>query len=145
MILGIYRLLEHYNLISHSEVTELSRSREKAYGFMWNGSMKLTLKNGVKCQLKMWHNFMDDDGEREWKPHTHSTEEYREAWRLEYISRDPKTPDDTIDASWHTIWIGNHVYISKTGFYAKPDSVHENLQKQIIDGTYDKTDVWQLC
>jgi len=140
--MSILQLLE--DQIADCKITELGRSKEKMHGYMWDGLMVLTLKNGVICHLKMWYHFMSDDGGKDWKPATHSTEEYNMAWQLEFISMNPDTPKQLVHAIWYSIWIEKHLYISKICFIGEPNGFRENLRQQILNGTYDRTKVWQL-
>ena len=114
--------------------------REKAMGYMWEGEMEAKLNDGITIIFNFWHHFHYDDGGK-WCP---PKEQLDAAWRAKFVPEDRSPTAQLRDASWHTIYEADHVYISKEGtFDGKRNK--EEIRRKITDGSWEQDpDLWML-
>lgn len=137
---GLYMLLkENGRIQSETRTSGPYRSREKAMGFMWEGELEVTLTEGAKVRFYFWHHCHDDDGSDEWFP---SESMLNQMWRPKFVPIGPSADSKRVDASWHTFYVGDHIYVSKLGTFASARN-KEDIIKTIEDGSWkDDADLW---
>ena len=102
--------------------------------------MEVETIDGVILIFYMWHNFYYDDGGR-WYP---KQEELDKAWFLKFVPDNRSTKTIMRDATWHTIYEGTHVYISKKGTFHGGRN-KEEIKTEIRDGSWEHDpDLWML-
>ena len=137
---GLYALLKESNQIEKEELTgPLYRSREKATGYMWEGRMEVFLTNGTKVSFSLHHHFHCDIG-GDWTP---TEQELLYAWRPCFIPSTPEPGCKRVDAYWYSMYVGDHIYITATGFF-ETDNKSE-LIESIENGTWEQNpDIWRI-
>lgn len=131
---SLYQRLKESNMI-HVEVfrREPSRAREKATGYMWDGELEIKLLDGTRIVFDMWHNFCYDDGD-DWYP---EQKELDAAWRPKWVPSELSPKAQLLDGVWHTIYVDDHIYISKEGTsFGKRNT--EEIKTKIRDGSWEQ-------
>ena len=105
---SLYNHLVDLNLIDH-ETSHEYRSREKKFGFMWDGKKEVFLLDGRKFTFKLWNHFHEDPGTKSWTPLQKDLDQW---YHPEFIPIDGKL----YSSSWHSIYTPNAIYGSKRGF-----------------------------
>lgn len=136
---GLYILLKENDRIESETNRYMYRSREKAIGFMWDGRTEVTLKTGAKVNFEFWHNCDDDDGSDDWVP---SEKQLARMWRPKFVPIGPETNSRRVDASWHTVSVGDHIYVSKLGTFSH-GRTKEGIIESIRNGSWEHdSDLW---
>lgn len=136
-------MLKNANLLTVEAYTQKpSRNREKAMGYMWQGEMKVATTNNLQFVFFFWHHCNNDTGGN-WYP---SQKELDSMWCLKFVPSERSPDAKLVDACWHCIYVGDHIYVSKKGFFAFDQN---NRKDQIItsiqdDTWYEDPDVWLL-
>lgn len=137
---GLYILLkENGRIQSERRTSGPYRSRGKAMGYMWEGEMEVTLNEGAKVTFHFWHHCHDDDGSDHWFP---SDKELANMWRAKFVPVGPEANSKSVDACWHSFYVGDHIYVSKIGtFHGK--RTEEEILAKIRDGSWkEDSDLW---
>lgn len=139
---SLYLRLKGKDLIQEEKMTmQPGRRREKVMGFMWEGEMELVTKDGLKFKFFFWHHFHDDDGES-WYP---SQKELDEAWTTRFVPEERSPTAKLCDASWHTIYHDDHIYVSKKGTFGFEGKKKEDIVASIQNGSWElDPDLWML-
>lgn len=149
---GVYELLKESNLIKQEKyINKPTRCREKVSGWMWSGKLEVITIDDVVLSFNFWVNFHDDDG-KDWYPNQKSLDE---AWRVRYVSKERVKDSTQGDATWHLIYVDNHVYVSKTGFFHEErfdfanfksiNNKRDRVEVSIKNGTWEQDDdIWKL-
>jgi len=121
-------------------MTPPTRDRAKAMGFMWKGEIEVITIENLQLIFHMWHHFFADDGES----FVPSKKALDAAWSIKFIpsSREGK---ELVDAGWHTIYEGDHVYISEKGWFGFDARTKSEIVSIIKDGSWvNDSDIWML-
>ena len=137
---GLYILLKENGRIHSEKITRCPcRSREKAMGYMWDGAMEVTLKEGAKVCFDFWHHCHDDDGSDSWVP---SDKDLDHMWHPKFVPVGPEANSKLVDAYWYCFYVGEHIYVSKLGTFDGLLTKTEIIGK-IKDGSWkEDSDLW---
>ena len=108
---------------------ECYRSREKAMGFMWDGSCNVLLKNGYILEFSMWQHYHNDNG-HDWKP---IGDELYKGFSPKFLYS--PNGDTGVDAYWHLIYMGNYICYFPEGFFGTKIDKHQ-VPSLINDNTF---------
>ena len=149
---GLYILLKEADLIKEEKyINKPTRCREKMTGYMWSGEKEVITKNDLRFIFHVWVNCHDDDG-KDWYPSQELLDSY---WRIKFVPQERSKNEILADANWHLIYIGDHIYVSKTGFfdtesfdYANFKSINkkrDRIEKSIRSETWEQNDdIWMI-
>jgi hypothetical protein len=154
---GLYTLLRESNRIKEEKYKiKPTRCRQKATGWMWQAEIQVTTKDDLRFVFDFWVNCHEDDG-KDWFPNQELLDSF---WRVKFVPQE--RPDSVrtesgklVDATWHLVYVGNHVYVSKSGFVdterfdmAKFESVNvkrSDIEKSITSGAWKQNeDIWMI-
>lgn len=134
-------MLKEANLIKEEKYSmKPSRNREKAMGFMWQSEIKVTTKDDLHFEFFFWHHCHNDTGGN-WYP---SQEMLDSMWRDKWIPQERLPTAKLVDATWYRLYVGDHIYVSKKGFFTS-DKRRDAIEESIIYGTWNQDeDLWLL-
>lgn len=149
---GLYTLLRESNRIKEEKYTiKPTRCRQKATGFMWQAEIQVTTKDDLRFVFDFWVNCHEDNG-KDWFPNQDLLDSF---WRVKFVPRERSKNEKLVDPAWHLVYVGNHIYVSKSGFFdterfnmAKFESVNtkrSNIEKSITSGAWKQNDdIWMI-
>ena len=108
-----------------TEERVIRRARQKKFGWMWEGKLKITLKDDRIFTFDLWIHIMYDEGKDDWKPKEEDLDFYPK-----FIPIDGKLKDYT----WHTIFVDNLCYGTKSGFFdCRGDEERSKKRKEMTE------------
>ena len=148
----LYILLKEADRIKEEKyINKPARCREKMTGYIWDGKLEVITKDDLRFIFHFWVNCHDDDGVN-WYP---DQELLNSMWRCLFVPQERLKNDKLFDANWHLLYVDDHIYVSKTGFfdtesfdYANFKSVNkkrDRIEESIRSGTWEQNnDIWMI-
>lgn len=149
----LYILLKEANLIKEEKyITKPHRNKEKAQGCMWYGEIEVNTKNNLHFIFSFWYHCEDDNGNT-WYPPQRML---NAMWKPKFVPKEKDYKGQLVDADWHVIYVNNHVYVSKKGFFHTMGKFNfdtcsdynerkEEIIKSIKDGSWiNDSDTWMI-
>lgn len=123
---GLYLLLKEANLIKEEKwKNKMYRSR------MWGGEIEVITKDDLRFIFHFWDSYP-------------SQKKLDLMWRDKFIPQDRFLDAKLVDTEWHRLYVGDHIYVSKKGFFEK-DERRDEIISSIKGGTWENDDdLWLL-